>query len=779
MLIWPAGGVGLAAFLLLPKRLWPALVLGFFTSGITADVFFAERSFLTGLGYMTGNMVESIGCAWLILHFSKDFRKFNLVKEVLALIAGTLIINALSSCIGAATSVLTRGAVFSEAWQSWYISDGLGILLIGPFIVVWTVKIQQHFQGIPFKRIAEGILCVFIWTFVSIATFYPKYTVPLFEVHPYFLVAIVAWPAIRFGQRGITTSLIILLIIAVTSPSVVDGPSPWPSPGGSDTMSHRMIELQIFVAFLAIVGYLIAAGYENLREVEANLKEREEKFRLMIQNSNDAFVLINKQGEQIYISDAAIRDTGYAIEELKGPIQNVIYPDDLAVVMETWERVISSKGEALRVQYRHKHKYKEYIWYEAVARNFLDNPAINTVVVNVRDITKIKEFETALVKAKVKAEESDRLKTAFLQNMSHEIRTPMNAIMGFSDLLTLNFNNKDKLEKYADIIKQRSSDLLDIINDILDISKIESGQLPVNMGECNISELFSELNTIFSGYRKRISKEHVNLILHAPNDPATNMIISDKIKLKQIFINLIGNAFKFTDKGSVTVDCRFDYDNHLTFSVSDTGIGIPVDKQKFIFERFAQLNQQQNKSISGTGLGLSIVRGLVNLLEGEITLESTPEKGSTFSFTIPVIISAQGTIISAEKEKTENYRYSNETILIVEDDYFCAEYLKEILSGTNLNILHTEFGKEAVRIALSERIDLILMDIRLPDLDGYEATRQIRERNKEIKIIAQTAYASPDEKQNALDAGCNDYISKPAKQETLLSMLNKYLAKHS
>ena len=390
------------------------------------------------------------------------------------------------------------------------------------------------------------------------------------------------------------------------------------------------------------------------------------------------------------------------------------------------------------------------------------------------DITQRKQMETELIREKKHAEESNELKTAFLQNMSHEIRTPINAIKGFSSLLIKNYNNEAKLQQFTKIIDQRSNDLLDIINDILDIAKIESGQLPVYKEECNLTILFEELTTQCIEYQQRLGKQHINFNLQVHCDSSDTVIVTDKGKLKQIFINLLTNALKFTDNGKIEGGCKFD-NNNLLFYVTDTGIGIPADKQKNVFERFVQLNQDTNQVIGGTGLGLSIIKGLVSLLGGEIFLESEPGKGSTFSFTFPYEIADHLLYEPLATKKDEKYHFFNRTILIVEDDTYSAEYLKEILLETGINILFAKTGSEAIQKAENQLPDLVLMDIRLPDMDGYEATRQIRQHNPMLKIIAQTAFVSQNDKQNALNSGFNDYICKPIDEDELLTIISKHL----
>lgn len=384
----------------------------------------------------------------------------------------------------------------------------------------------------------------------------------------------------------------------------------------------------------------------------------------------------------------------------------------------------------------------------------------------------LRETNELLQMAKNKAEESDRLKTAFIQNMSHEIRTPMNAIMGFSDLLVDNFNNKPKIEKFTEIIKLRCDDLLSIINDILDISKIESGQLTTNLEICNLNSLISELLEFFTEHQKNSEMQKVQLFF--PKNETNYFFKTDKVKLKQILINLIGNALKFTEIGSVTCGCKLE-NNKLIFHVSDTGVGIPKDKYEYIFERFSQLHPLPQKNLGGTGLGLSIVKGLTNLLGGEVWLESELGKGTTFYFSINYEKTDDVNVQNKTDRTTLINKNSNLAVLIVEDDYYNSEFLKETLSSNGFKIMQTEFGQNAIQIAINNPIDLILMDIRLPDITGYEASKAILQIKPNMKIIAQTAYAANDEREKALRNGCVDYISKPTKRDLLLLLIKKHL----
>jgi len=522
------------------------------------------------------------------------------------------------------------------------------------------------------------------------------------------------------------------------------------------------------------------------------------KFQYSFEHAPLAVFWLNRDGKLIYVNDQAVNSLGYTKDEFYNmhlwDIDPVFKKKEWYYDWEKYE--INSPGELESFKSLYKRKDGSTFPVEITARRLnFGNEELQ--VAFVQDITERKKSELlireknaiietqneeyrqlniALQKAKEHAEESDRLKTVFLQNMSHEIRTPMNAIVGFAELLKSEFDEKNISYKYAQIIGQRSNDLLSIINDILDVSKIESGLLPVNREECNIIDLFSELEAFFKEHQKKIHKNKIIFSIQLPVNTDELYIITDKVKLKQIFINLIGNAFKFTLEGVIEAGCKQDAEGKLFFYVSDTGIGIPKDQQNHIFERFAQINQNLASSFGGTGLGLPIVKGLIGLLDGKIWLKSEAGKGSTFYFSFAYKKYNPVRQVKAHTENSTDYDYSHKTILIVEDDYFNSLFIKEILAKVGYKIEYTEFGNKAVSIAAEKNVDLILMDIRLPDTDGYDATRQILKNNPKMKIIAQTAYASQNDKLKAIEAGCVDYISKPLKKELLIAKINKQFA---
>lgn len=394
----------------------------------------------------------------------------------------------------------------------------------------------------------------------------------------------------------------------------------------------------------------------------------------------------------------------------------------------------------------------------------------------------IKQLNAQLQKAKEKAEENDRLKSAFLANMSHEIRTPMNGILGFAELLKEPMLPGEVQQEYINIIEKSGARMLNIINDIISISKVESGQMEVSLSETNINEQIEYIFTFF-----KPEAEHNGIKLHFKNSlPAKEAIIkTDREKIYAILTNLVKNAIKFTPTGSIVFGYNFNSaDSHvnpalLEFFVKDTGTGIPPEQQKIIFERFRQGSELLSRNYEGAGLGLSISKAYVEMLGGKIWLESEEGKGSEFRFTIPYSTEAEA------KDVTNNIpigeaegQVKNIKILIAEDDDPSAKLIALAVRVFNPEVFTVRTGIEAIEVCRNNPdIDLILMDIKMLEMDGYEATKQIREFNKDVIIIAQTAFGMNNDREKALEAGCNDYISKPINRLSLIELIKKHVGK--
>ncbi len=391
----------------------------------------------------------------------------------------------------------------------------------------------------------------------------------------------------------------------------------------------------------------------------------------------------------------------------------------------------------------------------------------------IKEIENRKEIEDKLRVTVHKAEESDRLKTAFLANMSHEIRTPMNGIIGFLDMVIDPEITKEEREQYLEIVKQSGDRLLQTINDIIEISKIEAGEMQENLTTVNISETFSFLNEFFQPEAKK--KENV-LVFH---ENVGNLAIrTDGYKLESILINLIKNALKFTDKGTIEIGVE-RLDDKFEFYVKDNGPGIPVDRQEAIFDRFVQADLSLSRGHEGAGLGLSIAKAYAEILGGKIWLKSEPEKGSTFYFTINLELADKQEIqeiITDCKQESDETINGKKTVLVAEDDEVSFKLLRTILNNENIKVVRAKDGIEAVEMYKKYRSELLLifMDIKMPFLDGLDATRQIRVLDKNIPIIAQTAFALSGDNEKAIEAGCNDYLTKPIKYHELQSIIEKY-----
>ena len=532
------------------------------------------------------------------------------------------------------------------------------------------------------------------------------------------------------------------------------------------------------------INELLSSGIDitERKYSEEALAKIKDEFHLLAESMPQIVWITLSNGMNIYFNQQWVEYTGLTLEESYGEGWiKPFHPEDQQRAFDAWQNAVVNNAE-YSLECRLRQKDGDYFWWLIRAVPIFDKKG-NVIkwFGTCTDIQNIKETEIELLKAKEKAEESDRLKSAFLANMSHEIRTPMNGILGFSELLKEPGLTGEMQQEYILIIEKSGARMLNIINDIVDISKIEAGLMEVHIKESNINK---QIEFIYAFFKPEIEEKGLHFLIKTTLADKEAFIKSDSEKIYSILTNLVKNAIKFTDEGTIELGYALKTKKAVAefeFYVKDMGIGIPKNRQKAIFERFIQADISDKMARQGTGLGLSISKAYVEMLGGKIWVESEEGKGSIFYFTIPYQTEAEEQngsdkgILSEKLGCEDNSSISRLKILAVDDNKISRLLISAILKENSKALLEASTGIEAVDISRNNAdIDLILMDIQMPGLNGYEATRQIREFNTDVIIIAQSAFGLSDDREKAILAGCNDYISKPFVKVELLALINKY-----
>ncbi len=519
------------------------------------------------------------------------------------------------------------------------------------------------------------------------------------------------------------------------------------------------------------------------RKIAENaLRESEERYKAAFRTIPEAISITDENGVFVEVNEGFLALSAYSKNEVIGKstlsLNLWTNPNDRTKIVET----VGQHGliENNETVFRSKNGALFTTLVSACAINITNKPHILSII---RDITERKQIENDLIKAKENAEESDRLKSAFLANMSHEIRTPMNIILGF--LQHLDDDNLPSTERkdLISIINRKGKDLITIINDIIDISMIDSNQLTISNTTFNLNDLLDAMLLSFENEKIILEKTNINISIEKSLSKPFSNIFTDEVRLSQILNNLVGNALKFTTLGHVKFGYRLQNQN-LLFFIEDTGKGIAKEKHGIIWERFRQEEESNARTFGGVGLGLTISKELVELLGGRLWFSSTEENqidgipgGSTFYFTLPDSVLLKKEIATSKPPaEITDYDFSNKTILVAEDITDNFEVLKLILRKYNPTLIHVDNGEKAVESCKTNPdINLILMDVRMPVMDGYKATAQIKKIIPQMPIIAITAHAFIEDKARAIAAGCNNFITKPIDKQKLLKMIDHYL----
>ncbi len=506
------------------------------------------------------------------------------------------------------------------------------------------------------------------------------------------------------------------------------------------------------------------------------LKEREENYRKLAESSPYG-IIVHAGGEVVYHNKQALvilsEDEGISLDGIR--LVDYVHPDYLDLVVSRMKVLYNGKGDDKPVELKFLNSKKEEILLE-VASSPITFKGIPSGQVIFRDIAERKRMENDLIRAKEKAEESDRLKTAFLENLSHEIRTPLNGIIGFTSLLKIDdISQEDKLN-YIQIVEESGLHLLTIIDDLIEVSRIEANQVELHPEEFNLNNLLDELLTFFTE-SIRFKESPVILSLTKTLKDDQSFVSADKARIRQVLFNLLSNAHKFTSIGRIDFGYEKSKKDRIQFYVKDTGIGIPENALQIVFERFRQADESTTRKYGGNGLGLTISKGLVEAMGGKIWLSSRENQGSEIYFEIPL-----KTFIAKGKKGSDlvignnTYNWKGKKILVAEDELSNFYLLKHILDKTEAEIIHVTSGDEVLdKLSEDHNFDLLLLDIKMPGMDGLMTIKTLRERKILLPVIAQTAYAMSQDRERCLRAGCDEYITKPIRAAELLGKIDVFL----
>jgi len=520
------------------------------------------------------------------------------------------------------------------------------------------------------------------------------------------------------------------------------------------------------------------------QQLEKQKRDRENEINSLTQLNNllsIGYFQYNFSNDSFFINDSLKTQFANCLinQELnpRALIESV-HPDDKLFIEEIFQP--KSTGKKIGGQFKLTQRNKDSREIKLFQLNGIydkNNEDEDILTCIIRDITKENKLLKDLQRNLDKATESDKIKTIFLLNISHNIRTPMNSILGFAELLSMTDPGPERRREFIQVIKKQSKSLLQLIDNVAEIAKYESGTLTITKTPVNLNLLINEIVRDIENIRSEIRKEHVKIIVSLPLEEGIEIFI-DAGRLHQVFINLVNHSLKYTLDGYIELGYKNPSENKIEFFVKDTSQGIEKEDLKNIFDRFGQFSVDESSRYNEeSSLGLNIAKSIVKLLGGKINFETNSDSGFIFEFTLPYEIPPVQINHTIEDDEViaEHYKWKNRVILIVEDEEVNGLFLEAVFQETGAQTLYAKNGKQAIELCKSiNKIDLILMDIKMPVMNGLKATQEIKKFNKNIPIIAQTALSSEEDIENCMLAGCNDTITKPIEVDELLQLVNKY-----
>jgi PAS domain S-box-containing protein len=505
--------------------------------------------------------------------------------------------------------------------------------------------------------------------------------------------------------------------------------------------------------------------------------ESDKFFKMLVNSADDGVSFFDRDWNLKFTNGAFYSVIGYEKDSFHSIDSNdLIHPDDKKYPIERLQALKNNGFHESELRLRHKDGHYVSLSTRSVTVRDESGEVLGALTIS-RDITKMKQVHEELIKANVEAETSNRLKTSFLANISHEIRTPLNSVVGFSNLLLSDDISKEVKEEYIEHINHNSEKLLQIIGDIIDLSRLESSQIEITYEEASVNAI---VNEVVDEARKLIRRNEKSIILNVKNqfEDSTDLIFTDKVWLKRVLNHLMDNAVKFTLDGSIEF-LYYREDENLVFKIKDTGIGIKEENLGRIFEEFSQEINGHHRPFEGLGIGLTLAKEVVERMGGKIYVQSEKGIGSEFSFSIPYrpAGSTKGKFkLLIKDQTTKPINWSSRKCLIVDDNKDVLIYLNRILLDTGVTVITARSGAEAIElIKNTSDIDVVVLDMQMPEMNGIEATKQIRKIRQDLPIIAQTAFIFEDDKDIILEAGCDACLIKPIRKEQLLTVMSSFI----
>jgi len=500
-------------------------------------------------------------------------------------------------------------------------------------------------------------------------------------------------------------------------------------------------------------------------------------YKILLQSANDGISFYDSDWNLKFANTAFYKLIGYDSKAYNfGNPVDFIHPDDIGYQSARLEALKNEGFHESELRLRHKEGHYVSLSSRSVTVKGESGEILGALTIS-RDITKLKMVHEELIKANLEAETSNRLKSSFLANISHEIRTPLNSVVGFSNLLLSNDLTRETKEEYIEHINHNSEKLLQIIGDIIDLSRLESSQIEINSEEVAVNQVVKEVLDEARQVIRRNEKT-ITVSVITPLDNNSDRILSDRVWLKRVLNHLMDNAIKFTLDGSVELSYYLQ-NGDLVFKVRDTGIGINKENLGRIFEEFQQEIDGHHRPFEGLGIGLTLVKEVIGKMGGKILVQSEKGIGSVFTFSIPYRQTDLARLKTEDHQKDQpgkNLDWSAHKCLLVDDNVDVLTYLKRILLDTGINVISASSGAEAIGIISKKPdLDLILLDLQMPEINGLEVTKEIRKINSKIPVIAQTAYIFEDDKAGILQAGCDACLIKPILKDNLITVMSSFL----